>query len=189
MSDTLHHPKVAPRNLTARAAYRVVGNPANTRLESSVGNCFPGLEMDVRDLDRRFFPGLVFNAVRIPLSPAPEAPHLTQGFHLVFVDYMYDPMLPAESDAEWVQTLLAGYRGPVGTALAEGRWFLDWIEQAGTKISFYDDKGAPFDGMLVWRFIRSLEAGDAMPVRIGLVRRGHDGKIDADPIKIGRAHV
>jgi Ferritin-like len=36
----------------------VVGNPVNTRLESGVGNCFPGLEMDLRNLERRFFPFL-----------------------------------------------------------------------------------------------------------------------------------
>ena len=55
--------KVFPRNLTARAAYRVSGNPAVTRPEDAVANCFPGLELDVRNLDRRFFPGLVFEFV------------------------------------------------------------------------------------------------------------------------------
>ena len=29
-----------------------------TELESGVGNCFPGLEADLRNLDRRFFPYL-----------------------------------------------------------------------------------------------------------------------------------
>jgi hypothetical protein len=51
--------KIFPRNLTARAAVRIAGNPVTTRLESGVGNCFPGLEFDHRNLDRRFFPGLV----------------------------------------------------------------------------------------------------------------------------------
>src|ERR1700757_4742969 len=53
-------PKILPRNLTARASVQVVGNPVTTRLEGGVGNCFPGLEFDHRNLDRRFFPGLVF---------------------------------------------------------------------------------------------------------------------------------
>ena len=44
--------KIFPRNLTARAAHRVAGNPASTRLESGVGNCYPGLEFDHRNLDR-----------------------------------------------------------------------------------------------------------------------------------------
>lgn len=50
-----------PRNLTARADYLVAGNPMNARPESGVGNAHPGLEFDVRALDRHFFPGLVFD--------------------------------------------------------------------------------------------------------------------------------
>ena len=53
--------RVFPRNLTARSAIQIAGNPVTTRLESGVGNCFPGLEFDHRNLDRRFFPGLVIN--------------------------------------------------------------------------------------------------------------------------------
>lgn len=54
------HMKIFPRNLTARADYIVRGNPANTRPESGVDNCYPGLEFDQRNLDKAFFPGLVF---------------------------------------------------------------------------------------------------------------------------------
>jgi hypothetical protein len=52
--------KIFPRNLTARAGYIVTGNPTNSRPEAGVDNCFPGLEFDQRNLDQRFFPGLVF---------------------------------------------------------------------------------------------------------------------------------
>src|SRR5712691_816742 len=52
--------KIYTRNLTARAAHIVPGNPANSRPESGVDNCYPGLEFDQRNLDQRFFPGLVF---------------------------------------------------------------------------------------------------------------------------------
>lgn len=42
-----------------RATPRVTaGNPVSTRLESGIGNCFPGLECDLRNLERRFFPCL-----------------------------------------------------------------------------------------------------------------------------------
>jgi hypothetical protein len=41
---------------TAALTRRVPGNPVSTRLESGVGNCFPGLECDLRNLERRFFP-------------------------------------------------------------------------------------------------------------------------------------
>ena len=58
--------KLLPRNAAAlrqgqdqKAAIRLqAGNPVSTRLESGVGNCFPGLEFDIRNLERRFFPFL-----------------------------------------------------------------------------------------------------------------------------------
>ena len=52
--------KIFPRNLTARAATVVRGNPASARPESGVDNTHPGLEFDQRNLDKAFFPGLVF---------------------------------------------------------------------------------------------------------------------------------
>jgi ferritin-like protein len=66
MSST---PKFIPRNAPAfRHQGLVAGNPIVTRLESAVGNCFPGLEFDMRNLERRFFPFLTvdfFNDVEI----------------------------------------------------------------------------------------------------------------------------
>jgi hypothetical protein len=60
--------KLIPRNVAAvrrgRAPQQaadivvVAGNPMSTRLESGIGNCFPGLECDLRNLERRFFPFL-----------------------------------------------------------------------------------------------------------------------------------
>src|ERR1700704_3879196 len=58
--------KLIPRNVAALRrgqnpsviARGVPGNPVSTRLESGIGNCFPGLECDLRNLERRFFPFL-----------------------------------------------------------------------------------------------------------------------------------
>ncbi|WP_069269112.1 ferritin-like domain-containing protein [Paraburkholderia nodosa] len=61
--------KLLPRNVAALRrsssastpsvlASPVTGNPVSTLLESGVGNCFPGLECDLRNLERRFFPFL-----------------------------------------------------------------------------------------------------------------------------------
>src|ERR1700730_8636328 len=57
-------PKFIARNASAAilTGY-VTGNPVNTRLESGVGNCFPGLEMDIRNLERRFFPYLAVDFI------------------------------------------------------------------------------------------------------------------------------
>ena len=53
--------KLFPRNLTARADYVVRGNPVVSRPESGADNSHPGLEFDMRNLDRGFFPGLLFD--------------------------------------------------------------------------------------------------------------------------------
>jgi hypothetical protein len=59
-------PKLLPRNLAALRAGQgfalpvipIAGNPVSTRLESGIGNFYPGLECDLRNLERRFFPFL-----------------------------------------------------------------------------------------------------------------------------------
>ena len=56
--------KIIPRNLTALAEYSVPGNPAISRPESGVEVSFPGLEIDQRALEQRFFPGLYFEFQR-----------------------------------------------------------------------------------------------------------------------------
>jgi hypothetical protein len=162
--------KVFPRNLTARAARLVAGNPASTRLESGVANCFPGLEFDVRMLDTRFFPGLLFRIVTAPLRAEPGTAPDQQGFRLLYLDYLQDPMLPMTSEEPWVQTLLAAYLGTVGsTVLATGRWYLDAIEQGGKRIEMHDAQSGFWDGERVWFFVRAI-APDA-PLTITLVRR------------------
>jgi hypothetical protein len=62
LDETKLNPRNAPafRKVGARnpTPHLVAGNPISTRLESSIGNCFPGLECDLRNLERRFFPFL-----------------------------------------------------------------------------------------------------------------------------------
>jgi hypothetical protein len=65
-------PKLLPRNVAALRAGQipdpnetvrtVVGNSVSTRLESGIGNFYPGLECDLRNLERRFFPFLEVDA-------------------------------------------------------------------------------------------------------------------------------
>jgi len=52
--------KLFPRNLTARAAHFVTGNPISSRPESGVDTSAPGLEFDQRNIEALFFPGLRF---------------------------------------------------------------------------------------------------------------------------------
>src|ERR1700733_9284756 len=61
---TIQPPKLIARNVAAARRFAdpsnlvsvTAGNPVSTRLESGIGNCFPGLECDLRNLERRFFP-------------------------------------------------------------------------------------------------------------------------------------
>jgi hypothetical protein len=131
-------PKIFPRNLTARAAAQLVGNPVTSRLESAVGNCFPGLEFDHRNLDRRFFVGLIFEFT-------------DAGVQLLGVD-LNDPDLANEAQLQRVLT------GAIGTKLKKGSWFLQAISQGGKTVAMLQD-GANFDLMVAWRLVHSLEPG------------------------------
>ncbi len=153
---------IRPLNSTARVAYRVSGNPVISRPEDAVANCFPGLEIDVRNLDRRFFPGLVFDFVT-SAGPQDPSPSRHFGAQLAYVDARGDPDLQtsAKSAQDLLQTLLANE-----ITLGEGTWYLDWIKQGRTRISL--NTVSSRDGMVVWRLVRSLEPGD---LTIGLKRR------------------
>ncbi len=149
-------PKIFPRNLTARAAMRVPGNPDTTRLESGVGNCFPGLEFDHRNLDRRFFPGLVFEFGE-------------DGAQLLTVE-------PDDPDVSG--DLARDLRAAKGRALRNGTWFLSAMTQAGKRIEM------PKRGdlaMLHWRLVRCLEPG---PVTIELERREETRSAPAQTVEL-----
>jgi hypothetical protein len=162
--------RIFPLNLTARAAMQVAGNPVTTRLESGVSNCFPGLEFDHRNLDRRFFPGLVFEFVSTNQDRL--------GARVLAVETT-DPDLQAprpgtapqdRPDDNVRQELAAALSGAEGQTLASGMWFLQSITQNGKTI-LLDGAGANsrLDGITVWRLVRSLERG---PVSIELAERG-----------------
>jgi hypothetical protein len=163
--------KIFPRNLTARAAYQVPGNPAVTRLEDAVANCYPGLELDVRNLDRRFFPGLVFEFVGRDDNAAPYDEPQRYGAWLRYVDYLLDPEL--QSDTPDARRLLIDIMLSAGSLGAHDDWYLEWVEQGGKRLSMRlhnpDNPDYPLDGLYVWRLLRGLAPG---PLKIGLKRRG-----------------
>jgi hypothetical protein len=161
--------KIFPSNLTALAAYQVAGNPVVSRPEDAVANCFPGLELDVRNLDRRFFPGLVFEF----LSPvSSSAPDVRPGAKVAYLALREDPDLlldPAtirriaeslkldEGEAQDIHDELYNKLLEEEERLSEGDWYIDWIEQKRNRLSMSDDGGDPLDGLQVWRLVRSLE--------------------------------
>jgi hypothetical protein len=159
--------RIFPRNLTAKAWYPVAGNPVVSRPEDAVANCFPGLELDVRNLDRRFFPGLVFNFV----EPAGvTVPGKRYGAVLAYTDLLEDPDLqPGEPETERLYdemklafafkravavALYDDLCGDKGDALSEREWYLDWIKQNKRQLSTNG-----LTGLGVWRLVRGLEPG------------------------------
>lgn len=127
--------KLLPRNV---AAYRrtadlgrrprlVPGNPVSTRLESGVGNCFPGLECDLRNLERRFFPFLEVDllagldqvrVVSVDVAGVKAAAAsgvltaATAAAYRTVADNM--PATPTTTNAAWMVRTLEGTFGPLG---------------------------------------------------------------------------
>lgn len=166
--------KIFPRNLTARAAYQVAGNPVTTRLESGVGNCYPGLEMHVPSLDRRFFPALLFTFVDLADNLPPYTEPQRRGAKLIYVD-LTDPQIDRSNPK--VAELYRELSGDKGADLAAGTWYLHSIEQDGTEIFMYeyseDGSPTPLQGLVVWRLVSSLKPEPAA-LKIKLIRRDSD---------------
>ena len=161
--------KLFPRNTTARAARVVRGNPVVSRPEDGVENCFPGLEFDQRNLDKVFFPGLVFEfhhglgafvrAVEPDLLPA-----------------ALRPLAPSAADIEAGLFLfwLGGVR--------EG----DSPDLAGRGLAALSDLRRLGD-LDVWRVVRDLEPGPVQLVLAPASRFGAGGAFEQTADRMVRA--
>ena len=159
----------------------VLGNPASTLMESGVGNCYPGLEFDLRQLDVRFFPGLTFDF----LGAEPSGVDGTQGVYLVNCDVPSDPLLAG--DAPWIVALRDQLNGAAGAALGSGNWYLHSIEQHGQRIDLYDFtifqntvQMTPYEGETCWWVIRSIEPD--VDLTIALTERDATGTPTGTPV-------
>ena len=123
-STELDQTKLIPRNAPAlrksreknRMPHLVAGNPVSTRLESGIGNCFPGLECDLRNLERRFFPflemdmpGNEITLVRVDLDGAVAARRKGEITQEALSAYT-----TLAAGGAWVIETLAGSFGPLG---------------------------------------------------------------------------
>ena len=159
----------------------VLGNPASTLMESGVGNCYPGLEFDLRQLDVRFFPGLTFDF----LGAEPSGVDGTQGVYLVNCDVSSDPLLAG--DAPWVVALRDQLNGVAGAALGSGTWYLHSVEQHGQRIDLYDFtifqntvQMTPYEGETCWWVIRGIEPD--VDLTIALTQRDATGTPTGTPV-------
>src|SRR5690349_7221139 len=105
-----------PSNLVSMTS----GNPVSTRLESGIGNFFPGLECDLRNLERRFFPFLEVDTdfadiviARVDLGGAADA--LSRG---IISAADLENYRTIERDVgggvRWAVRTIAGDFGPLG---------------------------------------------------------------------------
>jgi len=120
--------KLIPRNVAAlrrgstpgRPPGIVAGNPVSTRLEAGVGNCFPGLECDLRNLERRFFPFLEVdiddNRIGIASVDLPGARGASQAGSLPAAQLALYSRLSQEIKAgrAWRVAQLSGLFGTLG---------------------------------------------------------------------------
>ena len=120
----LEKPKLTPRNAPAMRKvaeknpepHLVAGNPISTRLESGIGNCFPGLECDLRNLERRFFPflemdmpGSEISLVSVDIEGAIAASKAGAINQATLNGY-----LTLHAAGKWVVETMTGTFGPLG---------------------------------------------------------------------------
>src|SRR3954454_291492 len=120
--------KLIPRNVAALRRGQnqndgirsVAGNPVSTRLESGVGNCFPGLECDLRNLERRFFPFLEVNIddnrITVVSVDRTAARAAARAENLSAADLALYPRLfnDIRAGRAWRIAQLSGLFGPLG---------------------------------------------------------------------------
>jgi len=141
---------LTPLNIAARLSRPAVGNPAAATLASGVANCFPGLEFDHRNLDRRFFPGLVVEFADQPGSQA------SFGAVVVAVD-LDDPLLAELPAGDALRTKLRHVQATMGQD--GSAWWVATVGQGGVVVDPTQVKGLPMGSVATWRIVRSLERG------------------------------
>lgn len=80
--------RIEARNLTAQLQYRAAGNPPSTLANAAVSNCYPGLEMDARNMWRQLFVGIVLHegsnfVIGVDPDAPPELRDLVNGYRLM----------------------------------------------------------------------------------------------------------
>jgi hypothetical protein len=153
-------PKFVALNASAaRIPSYVAGNPVNTRLESGVGNCFPGLEMDLRNLERRFFPFVTVDFVDGPNSvvvTSVDTDGLGRSGLPQRVQNLYQALAQdiGEDRVTWTIDKIAGSFGPFG------RLEITVVDFANAQ----PPKGFPPDA---WTAVRLLPEGEDVEITLG----------------------
>jgi hypothetical protein len=109
---------ISPKNVTAQLMYRARGNSPGTMVSSSVGNYYPGLELDLRNLWRRMFVGIELHegvaAVIAVDADAPDPVRVLLG----------EILLSVEGHPIWIEVV--GPKTVGGATESLGNWSLEW---------------------------------------------------------------
>lgn len=119
-ANPLHPGPLTPRNLSAQLHYVAAGNPVSTRPLTSVSNCTPGLEFDMRAVWRRVFIGIElreYDNLVVRMDPAAKGPKLRDlaGHRLLRVnghEMMTQAIGPSPADVASQSTVLATDANP-----------------------------------------------------------------------------
>lgn len=167
MNRDMTNRKIQPRNLTARADKWVRGNPVTVRPESGVDNCYPGLEFDQRNLDKRFFPGLEFE-YHTALPPILRSVDAVRAERALPIDQSDTGQIFLETIYLWAVF------GTFGTMIGP--------QQRVERFSLQDGTG----GLAAWRIVHDLEPG---PLAVLLARRSAEGGIALDATTVLEAET
>jgi hypothetical protein len=148
------------RNRFEQIHHVVAGNPISSRLDMSVGNCTPGLEMDFRAVWRRIFEGIVlreYDNLVTEMEPDVAGARLPDlvGHRLLRVDgdNMYTQMIgPSPADSRNRSTVLAFTGNPDGVAPLEWSNALARIlnESVGKAVTCYFTKTPVWSEQAIW---------------------------------------
>jgi len=142
----------------SRLGRPAVGNPAATRLEDGVGNCYPGLECDLRNLERRFFPGLEMDIAQGSLTIVDVDPNAAPA---PLRSSLRDVARDVAAGRTWSVNTIASKFGPFG-ALS-----LEVSDLALTPAGRARSPSQPPD---VWTALRLIPEGEIVELTLG--RRG-----------------
>jgi hypothetical protein len=151
------------RGQTAADQTRLMaGNPVSTRLEAGVGNCFPGLECDLRNIERRFFPYLEVNiadqrvsVVDVQMSEARFDSSLSAEQLAVYEAIATSLEVKPDGESNWTITSISGDFGPLGQ--------LDELSIASLSPPSTGPNRKPTDG---WMAIRLLKEGSRITLAL-----------------------
>ena len=152
--------RLIARNRFDQITHVAAGNPVSSRLEMSVGNCTPGLEMDFRAVWRRLLEGIVlreYDNLVVEMDPSARALGLPDlvGHRLLRVngENMYTQMIGPSPANTRTRTTVLGYTGnPDGVAPLEWSNALARIlkESVGKSVACYFTKTPVWSEQALW---------------------------------------